>query len=232
MVFIKLSIAGKNLMDEKNKSTDSTRQKLLTAACEVFAENGFKNTTVRDICNRAEVNVAAINYHFGNKEKLYEAVWEYANSLAVKKRLEIFDLEGISDPEKRIRIFIKTLLDNILNQERPEWDFRIVAHEMMEPTGAFNTIIEKMIRPSFLFLRDIVQEMLGEDAPKEQVEKCTLSIVGQCLYYRFANPVVRRLLPEQTFDEKGLDELADHITEFSLSAIKQLRRGIEDGREG
>ena len=215
-------------MDEKNRSTDSTRQKLLTAACEVFAENGFKNTTVRDICNRAEVNVAAINYHFGSKEKLYEAVWEYANNLAVKNRVNFLDLEGTSDPEKRIRIFIKTLLENILNQDRPEWDFRIVAHEMMEPTAAFNTIIEKMIRPSFLFLRDIVQELLGEDVPSEKVEKCALSIVGQCLYYRFANPVVRRILPEQTFDEKGLDELADHITEFSLSALKQLRVGIEN----
>jgi AcrR family transcriptional regulator len=219
-------------MDEKNRSTDSTQQKLLIAACEVFAENGFKNTTVRDICNRAVVNVAAINYHFGSKEKLYEAVWEYANNLAVKNRVNFLDLEGTSDPEKRVRIFIKTLLDNILNQDRPEWDFRIVAHEMMEPTAAFNTIIEKMIQPSFLFLRDIVQELLGEDVPKEQAEKCALSIVGQCLYYRFANPVVRRILPEQTFDEKGLDELADHITEFSLSALKQLRRGIEDGREG
>ena len=216
-------------MNEKNRSNDSTQQKLLTAACEVFAENGFKNTTVRDICNRAEVNVAAINYHFGNKEKLYEAVWEYANNLAVKNRVNLLDLEGTSGPEKKIRIFIKTFLDNILNQDRPEWDFRIVAHEMMDPTGAFNNIIEKMIRPSFLSLRDIVQELLGEGVPSEKVEKCTLSIVGQCLYYRFANPVVRQLLPEQTFDKKGLEELADHITEFSLSALKQMRRGIEDG---
>ena len=219
-------------MDENNRSTDSTQQKLLTAACEVFAENGFKNTTVRDICNRAEANVAAINYHFGNKEKLYEAVWAYANNLAVKNRVNFLDLEGVSDPEKKIRIFIKTLLDNILNQDRPEWDFRIVAHEMMEPTAAFNIIIDKMIRPSFFFLRDLVQEVLGDEVPKEKVEKCTLSIVGQCLYYRFANPVVRQLLPEQTFDEKGLEEIADHITEFTLSALKQMRRGIEDGREG
>ena len=215
-------------MDEKNRTTDSTQQKLLTAACEVFAEKGFKNTTVRDICNRAEVNVAAINYHFGNKEKLYEAVWEYANNLAIKNRVNFLELEGTTDPEKRIRIFIKTFLDNILNQDRPEWDFRIVSHEMMEPTRAFNSIIDKMIRPSFLFLRELVQEMLGHEVSTEKVGKCTLSIVGQCLYYRFANPVVRRILPEQKFDEKGLEEIANHIMEFSLAALKQMRRGVED----
>ena len=215
-------------MDEKNRSADSTQQKLLTAACEVFAENGFKNTTVRDICNRAEVNVAAINYHFGNKEKLYEAVWENSNRAAVKKRMDELDLARTEDPEKRIRLFVKTLLRNILDQNRPEWDFRIVAHEMISPTAAFDKIVDRAIRPGFLFLKELVQEMLGEDVPKEKVEKCTLSIVGQCLYYRFANPVVRQLLPEQTFDEKGLEEIADHITEFSLSALKQLRAGIEN----
>ena len=215
-------------MDEKNRSTDSTRQKLLTAACEVFAENGFKNTTVRDICNRAEVNIAAINYHFGNKEKLYEAVWENSNRAAVKKRMDELDLARTDAPEKRIRLFVKTLLRNILDQNRPEWDFRIVAHEMISPTAAFDIIVERAIRPGFLFLKELVQEMLGEDVPKEKVEKCTLSIVGQCLYYRFANPVVLQLLPEQTFDEKGLDELSDHITEFSLAALKQVRAGIEN----
>ena len=215
-------------MDEKNKSTDSTQQKLLTAACEVFAENGFKNTTVRDICNRAEVNVAAINYHFGNKEKLYEAVWENSNRAAVKNRMDELDLARTDVPEKRIRLFVKTLLRNILDQNRPEWDFRIVAHEMISPTASFDIIVDRAIRPGFLFLKELVQEMLGEDAPKEKVEKCALSIVGQCLYYRFANPVVRQLLPEQSFDEKGLEKIADHITEFSLSALKQLRAGIEN----
>ena len=219
-------------MDQKNKEYDSTCHKLLVAAGEVFAENGFKNTTVRDICKRADVNVAAVNYHFGSKEKLYEAVWENSNRAAVKKRMDELDLARTDDPEKRIRLFVKTLLRNILDQNRPEWDFRIVAHEMISPTAAFDKIVDRVIRPGFLFLRDLVQEILGENVPKEKVEKCTLSIVGQCLYYRFANPVVRQLLPEQTFDEKGLEEIADHITEFSLSALKQMRSGIEDGREG
>jgi len=215
-------------MDQKNKEHDSTCHKLLVAAGEVFAENGFKNTTVRDICKRADVNVAAVNYHFGSKEKLYEAVWENSNRAAVEKRMDELDLARTDDPEKRIRLFVKTLLRNILDQNRPEWDFRIVAHEMISPTAAFDIIVERAIRPGFLFLKELVQEMLGEDVPKEKVEKCTLSIVGQCLYYRFANPVVRQLLPEQTFDEKGLEEIADHITEFSLSALKQLRAGIEN----
>ena len=174
------------------------------------------------------MNVAAVNYHFGSKEKLYEAVWEYSNRVAVQKRMQEFDFTKDASPEKRLRLFVRSLLDNILNQDRPEWDFRIVAHEMIEPTAVFDKIIDRMIRPSFLFLLDLVKEILGENVPEEKVKRCGLSIVGQCLYYRFANPVVRQLLPEQQYDEKGLEELAGHITEFSLAAFKQIRVEIEN----
>ncbi len=215
-------------MDEKNSTNESTTHKLLAAACEVFAENGFKNTTVRDICSRAEVNVAAVNYHFGNKEKLYEAVWEYSNKMAGKNRINELELAKNSAPEKRLRFFIKSLLYNILNQDRPEFDFRIVAHEMIEPTGAFDKIVDRMIRPGFLFLRELVSEILGEGVSEEKVKRCSLSIIGQCLYYRFANPVIRQIFPEQKFDEAGLEKLTDHIAAFSLAALKQIQTEIEN----
>ncbi|HPZ83759.1 MAG TPA: TetR family transcriptional regulator, partial [Thermogutta sp.] len=54
---------------------DDTKSRLLTAAGELFAERGFEGATARQICERAGVNLAAINYHFKSKEQLYiEAV--------------------------------------------------------------------------------------------------------------------------------------------------------------
>ena len=52
----------------------TTRDRLIEAAGELFAEKGFKETTVRDIIERAGANLAAVNYHFGDKERLYEEV--------------------------------------------------------------------------------------------------------------------------------------------------------------
>ena len=53
---------------------DATRNKLLEAAGQVFAEHGYHSATVREICMRAGANVAAVNYHFGDKLELYTEV--------------------------------------------------------------------------------------------------------------------------------------------------------------
>src|SRR5437867_9871166 len=63
---------------------DTTKEHLLEVAGQVFAEKGYEEASVRDICTKAGVNVAAVNYHFGGKEKLYvEAV-----KRACRRRLE------------------------------------------------------------------------------------------------------------------------------------------------
>ena len=62
-----------------------TRRQLLEAAGEVFAEAGYRDATVREICRRAGANIAAINYHFGDKEKLYAEVLRYSHGKALEK---------------------------------------------------------------------------------------------------------------------------------------------------
>ena len=101
-----------------------------------------------------------------------------------------------------------------------------MGREMVEPTGAFNIVIKDMIKPRFQQLHSIVKALLGDSTEDEVVRKCCFSIVGQCLYYRFARPVVLKLNPQQKYDREGIKKLADHITQFSLNAIRQ--RALEN----
>jgi TetR/AcrR family transcriptional regulator, regulator of cefoperazone and chloramphenicol sensitivity len=97
----------------------ATRQRLLEAAGEVFAERGFRAATVRDICQRARANVAAVNYHFGDKEHLYTAVLKYAFSCALQKYPPLLGLDDTASPEQRLRVFIRSFMLRLLAETVP-----------------------------------------------------------------------------------------------------------------
>src|SRR5271168_3629349 len=91
---------------ESVASPDETRRQLLEAAGEVFAEVGFRDATVREICQRAGANVAAINYHFGDKENLYEEVLRYAQGKALEKYPLLLGVAETAPPEERLHAFV------------------------------------------------------------------------------------------------------------------------------
>ncbi len=84
---------------------DETRRQLLEAAGAVFAEAGFRNATVREICHQAGANIAAVNYHFGDKETLYSEVLRYAHGRALEKYPLLPDIgRGRGAGEKTARV--------------------------------------------------------------------------------------------------------------------------------
>lgn len=86
------------------QSQAKPRQRLLEAAGELFAEKGFRLAGTREICRKAGTEIAAIHYHFGNKENLYEAVLRYADSLLVDA---IPTFEASRSREDRLRAMIE-----------------------------------------------------------------------------------------------------------------------------
>jgi hypothetical protein len=97
-----------------------------------------------------------------------------------------------------------------------------MAWEMIEPTAALDALVTNVIRPMEQRLKSIVLELLGPDAPDEQVRLCQISIISQCLHHRQAQPVIQRLFPQQQYGPENLETLADHITQFSLQALRGL----------
>jgi TetR/AcrR family transcriptional regulator, regulator of cefoperazone and chloramphenicol sensitivity len=204
------------------ETTPETRQRLTEAAGEVFAERGFRAATVRDICQRAQANVAAVNYYFGDKEHLYTAVLQYAFSRSLQKYPPLLALEDHADPEQRLHAYIHSFLLRCLGEGSPAWLGKLMAREMAEPTHALDMLIHEAFRPLFELLMSIVRELLGPRAPPAQVRLCADSIIAQCLHYQHARPVLVRFDPELRFDVAAIERWADHIAAFSLAALKQL----------
>lgn len=203
-----------------------TKQRLLEAAGEVFAEQGFRNATVREICKRAGVNVAAVNYHFREKKSLYSAVLQHLANVAIRKYPPTLGLEGEATAEERLAAFVKSFLFRMLDEGRPAWHGRLMAREMAEPTPVFDELAETICRPLHGLLVSIVREILGDTAVEEEVRLSAASIIGQCLFYYHSRPVIAKLMPEQQYGKEDIERLAEHITKFSLRALKAKENGV------
>lgn len=201
------------------RSSD-TRRRLLEAAGEVFAEHGFRVATVQEICRRADANIAAVNYHFTDKEQLYRAVIRYAEEECSGD--EPRALPPGAPAEERLHAHVEWFLLHLLDEGRPAWHGRLMAREMIEPTAALDELVEGHIRESSVRLRGIVRELMGPAASDEQVRACAFSIKGQCLFYHHCEPVIVRLEPGTTIGREQVPALAEHITRFSLAGLRAM----------
>jgi TetR/AcrR family transcriptional regulator, regulator of cefoperazone and chloramphenicol sensitivity len=205
----------------------STSERILEAAGEVFAENGFRYATVRDICEKAGVNIAAVNYHFGDKERLYYSVLKYWRNVAFQKYPLDLRIDEHKKPEEHLRIFVRSFLFRILEEGRHSWFGKLVAREFIEPTKALDVLIEETIQPTFTFLSSVVQQMLEKSASEETIRFCCLSIVSQCLFFVYGKHIIKKLFHQDNLKTEEIESIADHITSFTLEGIKSLNRHVQ-----
>ncbi len=201
--------------------SDPTRVKLLQAAAEVFAAVGYRAATIREISSRAGANVAAVNYHFGDKLELYTAV--------LRETLQSPSLEAIRTaldhdvpPEQALREVIAAMLGRMCTDDQRDRRWRIMMHEIAEPTPVMSRMIDETIRPLHNRLRELIGAMIGRPSGDEKTRLCTNSIIGQVIVYAHWRPILARTWPELKMTPAQLGRIAEHITEFSLSYLHEV----------
>ena len=208
-------------------SLDVTREKLIESAGEVFAEVGFHNATVREICTRAGTNIAAVNYYFGEKLALYSEVLK-SSILAQQTDVLISSHVLLSDPRKGLEALIRQWLERIRAGGRSAWYPRIMAHEMAQPTPALDLVAESM-SGNYLRFRTLVGSVIGRTPNDARTRMCVHSVVGQVLHYVQAGPMLARLWPDLNLrNEEQLRAIADHIVEFSLAGMDHIGHTRKD----
>jgi AcrR family transcriptional regulator len=201
-----------------------TREALIHAAGAVFAELGYRSATVRDICKKADANVAAVNYHFRDKAGLYRAVWQYSHHCALQKYPLQYGAAEKAKPQDKLRAYISSFLLRIFDKGELAWFGKLISREMIEPTPALESLVKEEIQPQLFYLSGIVRSILGAKATDIQVQRTAMSVVSQCVFYHHCQPVIRLLLPHLTFSREHIDEIAEHIYCFSIAAMKELRK--------
>ena len=201
---------------------DPTREKLLEVAGPLFANRGYQATTIREICAGAGANVAAINYHFGDKLGLYTEVLQQsvraAQLIAVQNTLD-----QNTRPEDILRALIRARLRSVNGKDLPDWHSRLLAHELAQPTPALRQLVDKVARPIFKRLQELIGGMIGLPANDGKTRLCAISVVGQVFAYVLPGPLLSEIWPELKMTPEQVERIADHIADFSLSYLQDFR---------
>jgi len=197
---------------------DDARSRILDAAGPIFAEKGFQAATVREICRQANVNVAAVNYHFGDKERLYVEAVKLAH-LPSGDSQEPAEWPPGTPPEVKLREHIEAMLRRMLSERTP-WQRQLMNREILNPTFACRELVEAHIRARFGQLLEVLEQILPADCPPHRRHQIAFSIVGQALYYHVGSNVATVLVgKEELAAHYQIEQLVDHITQFSLAAM-------------
>lgn len=207
-------------------SPDVTRVRLIEAAADVFAEHGFADATVRQICDKASANVAAINYHFRDKQGLYVEVIRAMRD-RVLEQASFQQASDISLPAPiRLKAFITSMLERTISDMPCAKLGKIMSREMVDPSPAFDEIAHKYAGHQAQIVRDIVRKIVGPDVSEAKLDLCITSIIGACLVYHHCRPMIQRLaaptLEGDFYAPARLPELADHIAQFVLHGLQGI----------
>lgn len=205
-----------------------TRDRLLDAACEVFAERGYHHATVAEICRRAGANQAAVNYYFGDKAALYIEAWRRAFERFMKPD----PLESDHAlPEERLKDYIHGIMKKFTEQTVQGRIARLYLMELVHPTGLIHEAWHELIEPRRQKLLGIIRAVMGKETTDETVLFCEMSILNQCRALLTISPEDLEYLLEQPLSPDLVERMADHIVRFSLEGIRAVGKseGEDDG---
>ena len=204
-------------------SSVETKTRLLESAGPIFASKGFSKAMVREICDSAGVNLAAVSYHFGDKLHLYIATVEHARHW-IHERTPDRPLDEDLPAETRLALLIQTMLTRFLGDDSGTWHLQLLNREILNPTAACEKLIEQHFRKRFEELMRLIDELGGPGLPQYDLERMAFTVMGQCFHYVIAQKFVGLMTRSSgTHQHYTVEELTEQITRFCLAGIKHWK---------
>ena len=210
------------VMEIHSAKREQTSERIIAAAGVVFAEHGFRATTIRQITSRAGVNLAAVNYHFRDKGELYVRVLREAKRCV--ESVAIKDISGT--PEERLEEFIVRFVGYLLDPERPSWHGRVLSMEISNPTPALGILIREVTGPFFRDVRTLISEVVNGKASSVELDLFALSVFSQCVFYASHRSIVEQLALDLDQVPDRIKRIAAHISAVSLVGLNEFRQRL------
>jgi len=199
-----------------------TRTRILDAAEELFMQHGFEGTSMRQLTSRAGVNLAAVNYHFGSKDALIEAVFRRRldpMNAARLAELAKLDASGSLSPEAIIRAFVGPSLRLVEDAKGGGRNFtRLLGRTYTEPSKTLRALIGQMYAPTMERYKAALERALPQ-MPREELVWRMHFMFGTLAYTLAATDTVQLIAgckPEDRYDAQLLEE---RLTAFLLAGL-------------
>ena len=204
------------------KTDHATRLKLLEISATIFAESGFRKATVREICSRAGTNIAAIHYHFGNKQALYQEALQFAYSRAKAEYPPVLSGHDEATVSQQLYVFLRSFLQRVFHGGKVSEQARLMMREMLEPTPALRMIVEKELFPMRMHLEGLLRQLSKDSLDEEEMRWTVMAVVGQVTIFHQIFPSLQLLWPEMHLTVEQLDRAAQFLTRYTLAALQGL----------
>lgn len=197
---------------------------IIWAAGELFAQHGLEGTSIRPIAQKADVNIAAINYHFGSKENLYTEVLRYAllhnqSETQIKEFIEAS--KYITKPDEIagfLTKFIKNRFVSHFSPEKPPWFTRLILQSFSIPTSSLREIIEEHFLPEIKALTDIIRRS-NQNMTEQKAQLWSFSIHAQTAFYGLCKVPILMLLGKEEYDMQFIEAVAKHVAHTTITAL-------------
>ncbi|HJW08453.1 MAG TPA: CerR family C-terminal domain-containing protein [Holophagaceae bacterium] len=209
------------------KAEQDPKSRLIEAAVRLFAEKGFDAVGIREIAHLADVNSAAVSYHFGGKEGLYLAAVQAVMACSPTGIQELGMLPALDAPGARtaaiqgIRSHVRAFLEEILTcgqNEFGDWGQLLISREMQAPRPALEPFMREQMTPYVSHMEACIR-ILRPDLDQEARMRAGIGIHGQCLIYATHRGIIRLLLDVDPYAPENLGALASFVADFSLRGL-------------
>jgi AcrR family transcriptional regulator len=208
---------------------EASRERILLAALRLFAEQGFKNTSTREIAKAAQVNIAALSYYFGDKAGLYRATFGRLGGPSHEQNRVQHDAKGFSRPgiplAQAMQEFVRGFLQPLTLGEMFLWGMRLHYREMVEPTGMWQEELDRNIKPLHGAMHRLLCREFDRLRPDADIERLSHAIFGMAVHVVIGYEVVTQVSPHLLCDEAAVQQMADRIAVFACDLVNaELRR--------
>jgi len=205
-----------------NANNNHTKERILDEAEALFALKGYDAVSVREITGAANCNLAAVNYHFGNKKHLYLQVfrsrWLPRASRINKYFQDSLKANGPLTPSAVVQSLARAFLEGPFSEEEHKRHHQLISGELAKPTEAFKMIADQALRPLFDSLFEDLRSVLPDDIEEERLVLNIFTVFAMVLYFNFSGTLISSFTGCD-YDADFKRRLVDHIVEFSINGL-------------